>query len=202
MLSIFYQPIERLITRLFCSKNDSGESRHQWIVEHDRSENRTRRLLGFISLFPSGILIGALFVISCNMQLISTLMIISTGFVGISVSVFVPSFLDLSVRYAGRMHGLTNIWTAVAGFVIPYLIGLTVSSAPNEETSWKYIWLVFGIISVLYRFGWNVGCVIHCMQTIMSDRYRHKTDSYSTSNHSKCFILVFLKKRTNHRRKL
>ena len=156
MSSIFYQPINRFITRLTGSKEVFGDHRHHWIVETemDDSENRTRRLLGFISLFPSGILIGALFFNKCNIHVISSLMIISTGFVGISVSVFVPSFLDLSVKYAGRMHGLTNIWTAVAGFVIPYLIGLTVSDAPNEESSWKYIWLAFGIISVAYRFGW------------------------------------------------
>ena len=156
MSSIFYQPINRLITILTSTKEDFEHHRHHWIVESDGSENRTRRLLGFISLFPSGILIGALFFNKCNIHVISSLMIISTGFVGISVSVFVPSFLDLSVRYAGRMHGLTNIWTAVAGFVIPYLIGLTVSDAPNEESSWKYIWLVFGVISVIYRFGWNL----------------------------------------------
>ena len=158
MSSIFYQPIDRFITRLVCSKKEFDDTRHYWIVENGSSENRTRRLLGFISLFPSGILIGALFFATCNIQVISTLMIISTGFVGVSVSVFVPSFLDLSVKYAGRMHGLTNIWTAVAGFVIPYLIGLTVSDAPNEETSWKYIWLAFGIISVIYRLGWNYSC--------------------------------------------
>lgn len=156
MSSIFYQPINLFITRLTGTKEDFEHHRHHWIVESDGSENRTRRLLGFISLFPSGILIGALFFNKCNIHVISSLMIISTGFVGISVSVFVPSFLDLSVKYAGRMHGLTNIWTAVAGFVIPYLIGLTVSDAPNEESSWKYIWLVFGVISVIYRFGWNL----------------------------------------------
>ena len=77
-------------------------------------------------------------------------MIIASGFVGLSISVFVPSFLDLSPTYAGQMHGLTNIFTGVAGFVLPYGVGRLVEDNPGLEASWSPIWLVAGVTSVLY----------------------------------------------------
>ena len=116
----------------------------------DRLGNELRQLLGYIALFPSGMLLFGIAYVSCDLQTISALMIIASGFVGLSISVFVPSFLDLSPTYAGQMHGLTNIFTGVAGFIIPYGVGLLVEANPGLESSWSPIWLVAGIVSAIY----------------------------------------------------
>ena len=116
----------------------------------DRLGNELRRLLGYIALFPSGMLLFGIAYVSCDLPTISTLMIIASGFVGLSISVFVPSFLDLSPTYAGQMHGVTNIFTGVAGFLLPYAVGLLVEHNPGLESSWSPIWLVAGIGSAIY----------------------------------------------------
>ena len=61
--------------------------------------------------------------------------------------------LDMVGKHAGTFYGISNTAANLSGFLVPLIAGFLIEDAPEEKSSWFWVWM----LAVITQF---LGCFV------------------------------------------